>query len=280
MAIPNHNCTTPQDRHRWDWWTEGHENFHKIAEKGDIDLVFLGDSIMQQWENEGKEVWDKYYSHRNAANFGMSGDCTQHVIWRIDNGNFDGISPKLVVLLIGVNNCGYDSQQQIADGVTAIVQRLRAKLPKTKILVLGIFPMGKESDNPKRVVQRVDPAKIKAVQARPKGQLPGTGDVFEVERRAIGRAGGTPDGVEADHAGLEEQPPASPPKAQTEIDIFVVEKIPRIETAHLAPCRRGDRQCGRGDEPDFSAARRRCCRTPLPNCSSKEIYSAAGVPKP
>ena len=150
MAIPNHNCTKPQDRHRWDWWTEGHERFNKIAEKGDIDLVFLGDSIMQQWENEGKEARDKYARRRTAANIGMSGDCTQHVIWRIDNGNFDGISPKLVVLLIGTNNCGYDSQQQIADGVTAIVQRLRAKLPKTKILVLGIFPLGKESDNPKR----------------------------------------------------------------------------------------------------------------------------------
>jgi len=150
MAIPVHNCTTPQDRHRWNWWTRRHESFNEIAKKGGIDLVFLGDSIMQQWESEGKEVWDKYYGPRNAANFGISGDCTQHVIWRIDNGNFDGIKPKLVVLLIGTNNCRYDTPRQIADGVAAIVRRLRIRLPMTKILLLGIFPMGQRPDDPAR----------------------------------------------------------------------------------------------------------------------------------
>lgn len=150
LAIPKHNCTSPQPRHRWDWWTERHEQFNKIAAKGDVDLVFLGDSIIDEWKDAGKEVWAKYYGKRKAANFGMSGDCTQHVIWRIDNGNLDGISPKLIVVMIGTNNSGYDSAQQIADGVTAIVQRLRVKLPKTKILVLGIFPRGENADDPNR----------------------------------------------------------------------------------------------------------------------------------
>jgi len=177
-AIPIHNCTKPQDRHRWDWWTERHESFNKIAKKGGIDLVFLGDSIMQQWENEGKQAWEKYYGRRNAANFGMSGDCTQHLIWRIDNGNLDGIKPRLIVLMIGTNNCGYDSPRQIADGVTAIVQRLRAKLPKTKILLMAIFPMGQEPVNPKRTRARAANAIFRKIADGKMIHYLDTGDKF------------------------------------------------------------------------------------------------------
>ena len=82
----------------------------------------------------GKEVWQKFYGERNAVNLGIGGDRTQHVIWRLDNGNLEGISPKLAVIMIGTNNSGSNTPEQIADGITAIVDQLKKKTPRTKIL--------------------------------------------------------------------------------------------------------------------------------------------------
>ena len=111
--------------------------------------MFVGDSITQGWENEGKEVWEKFYAKppRSAANFGIGGDRTQHVLWRLQHGNLEGLGqhpPKLVVLMIGTNNSNGDenSAQEIADGIAAIVRTLREKLPQTKVLLLAIFPRG------------------------------------------------------------------------------------------------------------------------------------------
>lgn len=115
----------------------------RAAEAGEkAQVIFIGDSITQGWEGEGKDVWAKYYAHRNAVNLGIGGDRTQHVLWRLENGNIDGLKPKAAVLMIGTNNSnGEDnSPEQIADGVTAIVKKLRGKLPGTKILLLAIFP--------------------------------------------------------------------------------------------------------------------------------------------
>ena len=126
------------------FWQERQKTLNKRAsEAGDkAKVVFIGDSITQGWENEGKEVWAKYYAPRNAVNLGIGGDRTQHVLWRLDNGNIDGLKPKAAVLMIGTNNSnGEDnSPGQIADGVSAIVRKLREKLPDTKILLLAIFP--------------------------------------------------------------------------------------------------------------------------------------------
>ena len=85
-------------------------------------------------------MWQKYYGDRKAMNAGIGGDQTQHVLWRLDNGNIDGIKPKLAVIMIGTNNSGTDSSEDIAAGIKAIVAKLREKLPETKILLLGIFP--------------------------------------------------------------------------------------------------------------------------------------------
>jgi lysophospholipase L1-like esterase len=117
-----------------------HEQFLKRAHDGPIDLLFLGDSITAGWNTRGREIWDKYYAPYHAANFGLSGDRTQHVIWRIENGELDGIKPKVVVLMIGTNNTGRDSPDAIAAGVEKIVQIVCTKLPETKILLLGVFP--------------------------------------------------------------------------------------------------------------------------------------------
>ena len=148
--VPESLATKPEPREGG--WMKRHEMMNKRTQQGGVDLAFVGDSITQSWEGGGKGVWAKYYAERNAANYGFSGDRTEHVLWRIDNGNFEGISPKLIVLMIGTNNTGHRSEdaQDTADGIRAIIQRLRKKTPDSKILLLGIFPRGEQPDAAKR----------------------------------------------------------------------------------------------------------------------------------
>jgi lysophospholipase L1-like esterase len=116
---------------------------------GPCDVVFIGDSITQGWEgkppNGGKNVWEKYYGHRKCLNFGVGGDRTQHVLWRFEHGQLDGLQPKAAVLMIGTNNSNKDdnSEADILAGVTAIVKQIQTRLPRTKLLIMGIFPRGK-----------------------------------------------------------------------------------------------------------------------------------------
>lgn len=119
-----------------------HEKFVSIAKEGKAQLVFLGDSITAGWAGSGKEVWPKAFGQYTPANFGIGGDRTQHVLWRIQNGELEGIKPKAVVLMIGTNNVGADPAEGIAKGVTAIVETIRAKQPQAKILLLAVFPRG------------------------------------------------------------------------------------------------------------------------------------------
>jgi len=130
------------------WWQDRHGKFLKQTEKGDIGVVFLGDSITQGWEGSGKEVWKKTFAPLKAGNYGIGGDQTQHVLWRITEGKeLDGITPRAAVIMIGTNNMGGHSAEQIAGGVETIVKQLRKDKPKMKILVLGIFPRaGKRID--------------------------------------------------------------------------------------------------------------------------------------
>jgi lysophospholipase L1-like esterase len=136
-------------------WMKRHDSFVAIAKKGDVDVLFLGDSITDGWRNfnaktksGAKNVWDKSFAPLKSANFGIGGDRTQHVLWRIQNGELDGITPKVAVLMIGTNNTGNDSADQIADGVTAIVKTIHSKSPTTKVLLLAVFPRGKMIPNP------------------------------------------------------------------------------------------------------------------------------------
>lgn len=133
-----------------------HESFNEISKLGEAQLVFLGDSITHGWEGKGKAAWEKYWAPLKAANFGIGGDRTEHVLWRLENGNFDGLKPKEIVIMIGTNNTGHQGRpqkenngevyqctaQQTAEGVKAIVAKLKAKCPGAKILLLAIFPRG------------------------------------------------------------------------------------------------------------------------------------------
>ena len=149
-ADKQHSATKPVPR--GGGWTKRHESFNKRVAKGECDVIFIGDSITQGWEGRGKKVWTKFYGKRNAVNLGIGGDRTQHVIWRLDNGNLYRIKPKAAVIMIGTNNAGANSSQEIADGVEVIVKQLRKKLPETKILVLGVFPRGTNPADKRRKV--------------------------------------------------------------------------------------------------------------------------------
>ena len=129
-----------------------HEKFVSIAKEGKAQLVFLGDSITAGWGGKDNQpIWNKAFGAYTPANFGIGGDRTQHVLWRILNGELEVIKPKAVVLMIGTNNSGSDSAEGIAKGVTVIVETIRAKQPQAKILLLAVFPRGeKASPNPGR----------------------------------------------------------------------------------------------------------------------------------
>jgi lysophospholipase L1-like esterase len=114
--------------------------------KNDINVIFYGDSITQGWDdgNGGKDIWGKRYAPLGAVNYGRGGDSTRQVLWRIQNGEVEGLNPKLIVLKIGTNNLYEDfnagSDADIAKGIETIVKTLREKLPNTKILLLGVLP--------------------------------------------------------------------------------------------------------------------------------------------
>lgn len=138
-------------------WMVRHEKFNEQAKKGGVDVVFIGDSITQGWEGAGKEVWAKRYAPRKALNLGIGGDRTQHVIWRLQNGNLEGIAPKAAVIMIGTNNSGSDSAEDIAAGVTAVVETLRKKQPQVKVLLLAVFPRGDKPDgNRARLLEKLE----------------------------------------------------------------------------------------------------------------------------
>ena len=125
-------------------WVARHEGFVQQARHDQIDLLFIGDSITDCWRWQapryGINIWNKYYAPLHAADFGISGDRTQHVLWRIDHGELDGLHPKVIVLLIGTNNSRDNSPEQIAEAIKVILDRIQEKCPGSKILLLGVFP--------------------------------------------------------------------------------------------------------------------------------------------
>ena len=145
-------ATTPvqqKDKKAARWWPRRHKE--KLGQKkqlGDVQVVFLGDSITHAWDKY-QDPWKKHFAKYNALNLGFSGDRTEHVLWRLENGAVDGIKPKVLVLMIGTNNAGKykEASADTALGVKAILQDLRQRLPETKILMLAIFPRGKNDKN-------------------------------------------------------------------------------------------------------------------------------------
>jgi lysophospholipase L1-like esterase len=124
-----------------------HQDFLKRIEqsKGSGDVIFLGDSITHGWE--GQKAWQEYFGSFKPVNLGIGGDQTGHVLWRITDGHeLDSLKPKAAVIMIGTNNTGGHTAEQIAGGIKAIVEELKKQKPNIKILVLGVFPRGGSGD--------------------------------------------------------------------------------------------------------------------------------------
>jgi len=124
-----------------------HQGFVDIAKKGNIDLLFVGDSITDwfYWprgngEATGGKVWEANFSPFKPANFAIAGDTTQGVLWRMQNGELEGFKAKLIVLMLGTNNTASNPVGQIIDGDRLIVEEFKKQQPQAKVLVLGVFP--------------------------------------------------------------------------------------------------------------------------------------------
>jgi len=123
-----------------------HKQFLKLTKPGNPDVVFLGDSITQAWENAGREAWAKNFAPLKAMNFGISGDRTGHVLWRLtEGGEFANIKPKLVVLMIGTNNVPTHKPEDIAGAIAEITKTIHAKSTDTRIVLLAVFPRAIDS---------------------------------------------------------------------------------------------------------------------------------------
>ncbi len=132
---------------RNDWATPRQAQVLQRAKEapGNYDIEFIGDSITQGWEDRGGDkTWRQYYGNRKAINFGVSGDRTQHVLWRFEQGQLEGIKAKVAVVMIGTNNSNNkdNTEAEILEGVAAIVQQIRTRQPETKIILCSIFPRG------------------------------------------------------------------------------------------------------------------------------------------
>ncbi len=130
-----------------------HKNFLEAGKKPGIQLLFLGDSISDAFPGRGKAVWTEHYAPFNAVSFGVSGERTENTLGHIAGGVLDGMSPKVVVIMIGTNNVGHFADEKpewAAAGVKKIVGEVRTKLPASKILLLGVFPRDKKG-SPRRV---------------------------------------------------------------------------------------------------------------------------------
>jgi beta-glucosidase len=136
------------------WWMVRHDEklaaIKKLkASKQDIEVLFVGDSITQGWEKEGLEVWNRYYKKYNALELGFSGDRTEHILWRLQHGEVDGLHPKVTVLMCGTNNTGHrqEDPKTTAAAIKRIIDELQQRMPDTKILLLAIFPRDEKPDS-------------------------------------------------------------------------------------------------------------------------------------
>ena len=161
---PNTDCpdyrtesVTPVVQNEWwalDWWMPRHQQ--KLDEKRKLvaagtppEIVFIGDSITQGWESEGREVWQRHYAKHHALDLGFNGDRTENVLWRLQHGEIDGIAPKVAVLMIGTNNTGHRAEdpRTTAAGIRRIVDEIHRRTPGTRVLLLAVFPRGEEPDD-------------------------------------------------------------------------------------------------------------------------------------
>lgn len=150
-----------------DWrsydWSARHAAIVALMPERQPEIVMLGDSITHFWGGDpasgrrtGVEVWDRFFAGRRVVNLGYGWDRTENVLWRLTHGEFDGVAPKVVVVMIGTNNMGINTVDEIAQGVEAICAELHQRSSNTRILLLGIFPRGAKPDATRAKVAAVN----------------------------------------------------------------------------------------------------------------------------
>ncbi|MBS0204929.1 MAG: chitobiase/beta-hexosaminidase C-terminal domain-containing protein [Planctomycetes bacterium] len=152
--LPSTLVTCTQDR---DWpiydWAQRHAAVSSHVQEHQSTLVFIGDSITQMFGGvphdrgqPGREVWDKYYGNRNAANLGFGYDYLENTLWRLQHGELKGAKAKAIVIHIGTNNLGKNTPEEIALGVRAICDEVHHQQPQARILLMAILPRGAKPD--------------------------------------------------------------------------------------------------------------------------------------
>ena len=148
LDLPESTSTTTPDNTRYqkmpNLLTACEARLNAMAGKP-CDIIFIGDSITDNWHNAGKDIWDKYYAPRNALNFGINGDKTQNVLWRLNNMDVQNLKPKVAVVLIGTNNFD-NTPHEIADGIKAVLQNIQANFAGVKIILVSILPNDRAQD--------------------------------------------------------------------------------------------------------------------------------------
>lgn len=151
--------TSPAPRlqsYRWmslaDWYRFHSEDI-EIAEKAEARILFIGDSITEGWAYNGGEFWKEHFEPLGAVNFGIGGDMTQNLVWRLRHGAVGSMQPESVIVLIGTNNFGfYDNEApvHVASGVAAVLEELRANFETAEVLLMAVFPRGEHAEDPQR----------------------------------------------------------------------------------------------------------------------------------
>jgi lysophospholipase L1-like esterase len=141
-----------------------HRQMVESLKKGRIDVYFVGDSITRRWRATDYPQfvanWNENFFGWNAANFGWGGDTVQNILWRMQNGELDGVHPKVLVVLAGTNNVGKfpASEAKISEvtrGIRVLLDTLREKAPRATIIVLGILPRN-DGAKPTAVMPTID----------------------------------------------------------------------------------------------------------------------------
>ncbi|MEM0911513.1 MAG: GDSL-type esterase/lipase family protein [Pseudomonadota bacterium] len=164
------------------WYIEKHRNTLSMIKQnaGNIELVFIGDSIVSAWADKGVEAWNTYFSPYGALNLGFNGDCTEDVVWRIENRQLAGLSPTLVILKIGTNNTGHrrDEAEKTAAEIGYIIDLIRKVLPYSHVLLHALMPRGRKPTSPLRQVNNEVNERIKLFATRPNVSWVDVNDLF------------------------------------------------------------------------------------------------------
>ena len=139
----------PIDR-KDDWWVQRHAQNVERMNQGDVGLLLIGDSITHGWDlGEHPAIRDKFFGAYKPINLGFGADQTAHVLWRLNHLPLDKITPKVAMIMIGTNNIGQSqgtTPKEAAEGIVAIVSKLKKQYPKLQIIVLKVFPRDEKPD--------------------------------------------------------------------------------------------------------------------------------------